>query len=439
MTVPLASLAAARVPGRSSVASLLVIPNPMRRGLALGAALILAACGPGATPVPATPSPAPTTPTPAPTASPTASPPPTPSSSTDGVVPVLALEPVASGFERPLLVTNGGDGTGRLYVVEQGGFVWILENGTRIDSPFLDVSDQITSGGERGLLGLAFHPDFPDDPRVFVDYTNRSGDTVVASFELGLDADAVDPATELQVITIEQPYANHNGGALAFDRDGMLLVAMGDGGSGGDPEDRAENPGQLLGKILRLDVDVDTGGAPYAIPAGNPFRDGGGRPEIAHLGLRNPWRLSIDRATGDLWLGDVGQGSVEEIDVARAGELGLDFGWNTLEGRQCYEPRTGCDTAGKTMPVAEYGHDVGCTVVGGYVYRGTLHPQLDGTYVYGDYCSGRIWTLDAANPGEPVLAAKLDGSIGSFGEDEAGELYLADIGNGAILRIVPAG
>ena len=197
-----------------------------------------------------------------------------------------------------------------------------MKDGQKAPSPFLDISGEISSGGERGLLGLAFHPGFPDDPRVFVDYTNVDGNTVVASFEPGLDADALDPASERQIITIKQPYANHNGGALAFDATGKLLVGMGDGGSGGDPEDRAENGQELLGKILRLDVDAG-GAKAYAIPDDNPFVDGPNRPEIAHLGMRNPWRLSIDRATGDLWIGDVGQGAIEEIDVARNGQLGL--------------------------------------------------------------------------------------------------------------------
>jgi glucose/arabinose dehydrogenase len=343
---------------------------------------------------------------------------------------------VASGFDRPLFVTNAGDGSGRLFVVEQGGRVWALTDGRRAPSPYLDASDEISSGGERGLLGLAFHPRFPDDPRVFVDYTNVDGDTVVSSFQPGLDADALDPASEKQVITIKQPYANHNGGALAFDADGKLLVAMGDGGSGGDPEDRAENGQELLGKILRLDVDAG-GDEPYAIPADNPFVDGPDRPEIAHLGLRNPWRLSIDRATGDLWIGDVGQGAIEEIDVARKGQLGLDFGWNTLEGSQCFEPRDGCDTQGKTMPVAEYTHDFGCTVIGGYVYRGTAHPSLTGIYVYADYCSGTMWAIDAADPGTPAVVNETGRTVGSFGEDEAGELYLADLGSGDILRLAP--
>ena len=202
------------------------------------------------------------------------------------------------------------------------------------------------------------------------------------------------------------------------------------------PSDRAENGQELLGKILRLDVDA-AGAKAYAIPGDNPFVDGPNRPEIAHLGMRNPWRLSIDRATGDLWIGDVGQGAIEEIDVARNGQLGLDFGWSTLEGTKCFKPRDGCDTQGKTMPVAEYTHDFGCTVIGGYVYRGTAHPSLTGIYVYADYCSGTMWAIDAADPGTPAVVNETGRTVGSFGEDEAGEVYLADLGSGDILRLAP--
>jgi len=414
--------------------------------VAIAMAVVLAACGTGGNPTPG----ASTTPGVSPSASPSASASPSPSvsaqpssatpSGTPGANDLtglsIVLEPVATGFDNPLFVANAGDGSGRIFVVEQGGRVWAVIDGQRAPAPFLDISDRISSGGERGLLGLAFHPHFATDPRVFVDYTNVAGDTVVASFEPGHDADALDPASERQIITIDQPYANHNGGALAFDAEGRLLIGMGDGGSGGDPDDRAENGQELLGKILRLDVDAG-GDKPYAIPADNPFADGPNRPEIAHLGMRNPWRLSIDRATGDLWIGDVGQGAIEEVDVARNGQLGLDFGWSTLEGTECYKPRDGCDTTGKTMPVAEYTHDSGCTVIGGYVYRGQAHPSLTGIYVYGDYCSGMMWAIDAADPGTPAVVNETGRTIGSFGEDEAGEIYLADLGSGEILQLVP--
>jgi glucose/arabinose dehydrogenase len=416
--------------------------TPRSHALVAALVAILAACGPSgvASPAPstATASPTPASPPATPSASPSPSLSPTPAAS--GALDDLriALEPVAGGFDRPLFVTHAGDGSGRVYVVEQGGFVWLLEGGTRLDAPFLDISDRVTEGGERGLLGLAFHPAYPDDPRVFVDYTATNGDEVVSSFEPGLDADALDPDSERIVIRIQDPYGNHNGGALAFDPQGALLIANGDGGSGGDPGDRAQDPRELLGKILRLDVDQADGDAGYAIPAENPHQADAFRPEIAHHGLRNPWRLSVDRATGDLWIGDVGQGAIEEVDVARAGQLGLDFGWNVLEGTQCYKPSTGCDTQGRTMPVAEYTHDDGCTIVGGYVYRGTAHPALIGRYFFGDYCSGKLWALDAADPDGARLVAETGHTISSFGEDETGELYLTDISSGDILRLAPA-
>jgi glucose/arabinose dehydrogenase len=386
-----------------------------RRALLVGAVFALvAACGPGGSPSPAR--------------------------TADVTGLRIAVETVASAFDRPILVTHAGDGSGRLYVVEQRGLVWIVDDGTRLDAPFVDISDRIVAGGERGLLGLAFHPAYPDDPRVFVKYSGQNGDEVVSSFGLAPGADAVDPASEQVLLRYADPYSNHNGGAVVFDPAGHLLIANGDGGSGGDPEDRAEDPQQLFGKILRLDISRGDGDRAYAIPSDNPHQDDEFRPEILHHGLRNPWRMSIDRGTGDLWIGDVGQGSVEEVDVARAGQGGLHFGWDTLEGSACYEPRTDCDTDGKTMPVAEYLHEEGgCTVVGGYVYRGAAHPSLTGVYFYADYCSGLVWALDAVAPGEPVQVAETDRTLSSFGEDEAGELYLTDLRTGDILRIAPAG
>ena len=356
----------------------------------------------------------------------------------------LALERFASDFDSPLLVTNAGDGSNRLFVAEQGGKIWIVENGKRLPSPFLDVSDRTSPGGERGLLGLAFAPKFGEggEDRVYIDYTDREGDTIVAELHLGLDADAVDPGTFRQIIKIGQPYPNHNGGALAFDPDGMLIVAMGDGGSGGDPQERGQNPDELLGKLLRLDVLSGTADKPYAIPADNPFvgRDGY-RPEIAFMGMRNPWRLSFDAPTGDLWIGDVGQGAWEEVDVAREGQLGLNFGWNVWEGRHCYRPSSNCSPDGMTMPVAEYGHGPQCTIIGGAVYRGQMIPALAGAYLFGDYCSGTLYAIDSAGADEqePVVLDETGRQISSFGADESGELYVADISKGDILKIVPAG
>jgi glucose/arabinose dehydrogenase len=351
----------------------------------------------------------------------------------------LSLRPLAEGLEMPVLVSGDGTGSGRLYAVEQVGRIRIISpDGELRGEPFLDISERLVAGGERGLLGLAFHPDHAANGRLFVDYTRaQDGATVIAEYRS--DGDAVDPASERILLVIPQPDTNHNGGMLAFDRDGMLLVGMGDGGGAGDPGDFAQDPRALLGKLLRLDVD---GTPPYAIPADNPFADGvTAAPEIWALGLRNPWRFSVDRETGDVWIGDVGQGTREEIDVIPAGQGGLDFGWDITEGDGCYEAAE-CDTEGLTWPLVSIGHDSGvCSVVGGHVYRGTRYPALAGSYVFSDYCSGDLWVLpaaaDAAAAGaqvEPLLAGSHDGRIVSFGEDDAGELYVVDHG-GTILRL----
>jgi glucose/arabinose dehydrogenase len=331
---------------------------------------------------------------------------------------------------RPLAITNAGDGSGRLFVAEQGGAVYIVNGGTVTSTPFLDISGQVSRGGEQGLLGIAFHPDFPGDNRVFVDYTNPAGDTVVSSFEVDAGSpNVVVPGSEVPIITIDQPYANHNGGAINFGPDGYLYIALGDGGDGGDPGNRAQNKDSLLGKILRLDVSPATG---YAIPGSNPFGS-----EIWHFGLRNPFRFSFDRATGDLWIGDVGQNAWEEVDVARAGVGGLNFGWRLMEGNHCYNPSPGCPTAGLTLPVVEYPHDPGgCAVIGGNVYRGSAYPVLRGGYVFSDECTGYTWALDAAGSGPQPLVLVEDTSAGiaGYGEDEAGELYAADLG-GQLYRV----
>jgi glucose/arabinose dehydrogenase len=349
------------------------------------------------------------------------------------------MVPVVDGFASPLAIANARDGSGRLFVVQQGGQVRIVRNGRIVEPAFLDIADRISSGGERGLLGLAFHPDFPRDPRLFVDYTDGQGDTRVSSFTVDPGTpDRVDPATERRLLFVKQPFANHNGGALAFGPDGNLIVSLGDGGSGGDPQGNGQNLGKLLGKILRIDVDRTTGNKAYAIPADNPFADGSAKrqPEIWLVGLRNPWRLSFDRATGDLWIGDVGQNQWEEIDVQRAGVPGgTNFGWNRMEAMHCFT--SGCDDPALQSPVTEYGHDVGCTVIGGNVYRGTAQPALVGGYVFGDYCTGRLWAID---PGAdrfraPTVVGEMGAGLSSFGEDEAGELFATDISGGRLLRV----
>ncbi len=356
----------------------------------------------------------------------------------------LALEPVATGLDHPVGITNAGDGTGRLFVDEQAGTVRIVgTDGSVRPDPFLDLRDRIVSGGERGLLGLAFHPGFPSDPRVYVDYTRRPDGATVVS-ELTATADRADPASERVLLVIPQPFANHNGGQLAFGPGGDLYIGTGDGGSGGDPLGNGQNLAVLLGKILRIDVDAPhAAGKAYAIPATNPFAaggsdPGGGVPEIWAYGLRNPWRFSFDPANGDLYIGDVGQGSWEEVDRQPGDSTGGEnYGWNVMEGRHCY---TGsCDQRPYVMPIAEYGHDAGCGIIGGSVYRGAAQPTLDGVYVFGDYCSGTVFTLqvdEGTITPKPVLASGLQ--ISAFGVDGNGEIYIADVKGGGIYRVVVA-
>jgi glucose/arabinose dehydrogenase len=370
--------------------------------------------------------------TPAPTISPSAQ-------QTQPAAGEIQLEPFAEGLGSLTFATHAGDGLGLLYVVEQRGVIRIVDSdGSVRDEPFLDISDRVSSDGEHGLLGLAFHPDYSANGRLFVDYTDTegAGNTHVAEFARSGEA-AADPASERDLLTIEQPFANHNGGMLAFGPDGYLYVSTGDGGSAGDPRGNGQNRSTLLGAILRIDVDAE-GDAPYGVPPDNPFVDqADAAPEIWHYGLRNPWRFSFDRQTDALFIGDVGQGTWEEIDVAAAGEGGINFGWNLMEGPVCFSAR--CDETGLTVPVASYRHDNGCTVVGGYVYRGASFPELAGRYLLVDYCSGNLWTLDsqlALETGQAPITqvAHADTNPTAFAEDEAGELYL--IGqNGIIERI----
>lgn len=329
------------------------------------------------------------------------------------------------------------DGTGRLFVAAQDGRVWIVgRDGAVGPAPMVDLGPRLRSGGEQGLLGIATHPAFPTDPRVFVNYTDRSGDTIVASLTLDpANPDRLDPGSHRRLLFVDQPFANHNGGAVLFGADGSLYISLGDGGGGGDPHRNGQSLRSLLGKILRIDVDATENSAPYAVPADNPFASGGGLPEIWHWGLRNPWRLSFDRSTGDLWIGDVGEGAWEEIDVARAGSSGLNFGWNEMEGAHCYGGD--CSTDGLTLPVSEYGRDLGCTVIGGYVYRGARFPFLAGAYLFADYCTGRIFAIDAASTDlvAPVTVGNGSGRIAAFGEDAEGELYVLAL-EGDVSRVV---
>ena len=356
----------------------------------------------------------------------------------------VTLEPFADGFTQPLFVTHAGDGSDRLFVVEQRGQIRVIEDGDVREEPFLDVSNLISCCGERGLLGLAFHPDFEENGLFYVNYTNPSGNTVVAAYRASDDLTEADPDSGTTLLTVPQPYGNHNGGHLVFGPDGYLYIGLGDGGSGGDPEENGQDLSTLLGALLRIDVDGGADGEPYGVPESNPFVDTeGARPEIWAYGLRNPWRFSFDRETGDLWIGDVGQNAWEEIDfqpVSSAG--GENYGWDVMEGAHCFEPDTGCDETGLVLPVLEYPHSQGSSVTGGYRYRGAALPELVGTYLFGDFTSGRIWgateTGDAEGSGwssKELLDTNY--RISTFGEDEAGELYVIDYSGGALYKLTP--
>jgi glucose/arabinose dehydrogenase len=402
----------------------------VRRGGAVlvAATLLLSACGGGPEAQPTRSPPSPRT---------TASPLPTGEAEPfDPRAVRLSLRQVAGGFEAPLLVTNAGDGSGRLFVVEQVGRIRVVRDGPPKAEPFLDITTLVTAGGEQGLLGLAFHPEFASNGRFFVNYTDTSGDTVVAEYRAPGGSDRAHPGSARVLLRIDQPYSNHNGGALVFGPDGFLYIGMGDGGSGGDPHGNGQRLNTLLGKLLRIDVD---GGRPYGIPEDNPFVErSGARPEIWAYGLRNPWRLAFDRATGDLWIGDVGQGEQEEIDLARVGRRGgLNYGWNVMEGTECFSPSDGCDTEGLVRPVAVYPTSLGCAVIGGHVYRGARFPVLQGGYFFADFCAGVVFALDASRQAsrEPVMLLDTEHAISSFGEDEEGELYVTDLRSGELLQV----
>lgn len=344
----------------------------------------------------------------------------------------IALEQVGSGFSGPLYVTHAGDGSGRVFVVEKRGVIRLLEDGRA----FLDISDRVQSrGSEQGLLGLAFHPDFAANGRFFVHYSDRNGDTVIARFEVGPNADAADPGSEQIILRQDQPAANHNGGEITFGPDGYLYIGLGDGGGANDTFGNAQRRDTLLGKLLRIDVDS---GDPYAVPADNPFvNDPAFRPEIFAYGLRNPWRFSFDRATGDLYIADVGQNRYEWVHYRPAGEQGGEnFGWPILEGFHCLSGAT-CDRAGLTEPVIDYDHSLGCAITGGYVYRGRQYPAIDGVYFFGDYCSGRVWAMSRDDAGQWQATEMLQANIqlSSFGEDEAGEIYVTDLRGGGVYRL----
>ncbi|MGI9077461.1 MAG: PQQ-dependent sugar dehydrogenase, partial [Gemmatimonadaceae bacterium] len=305
---------------------------------------------------------------------------------------VLALDTVARGLSNPLYLTAPA-GDSRLFIVEQHGLILVVENGSVIPTPFLDIASRITSGGERGLLSLAFHPRYASNGFFYVNFTDSNGDTRVERYRVSGNRNSADPSSAKLIITIGQPYSNHNGGLVMFGPDGMLYIGMGDGGSGGDPHGHGQNLQSLLGKILRLNVD---GGDPYAIPVDNPYAQGGGRPEIWATGMRNPWRFSFDPRGRFLYVADVGQNQWEEINAMPTQSAGLNYGWNIAEGNHCYASPS-CDLNGLVRPVLEYGRDQGCSVTGGFVYSGARMPALAGTYFYSDYCSGWLRSFRLVN------------------------------------------
>ncbi len=352
-------------------------------------------------------------------------------------LPRLALTVVARGLDAPLFAAAPNGDTSRLFVVEQDGRIRIVRDGSVAPTPFLDISASISSGGERGLLGLAFHPRYADNGRFFLNYTDPAGNTVIAEYRRSAgNPDLADPQAVRVFFTVDQPFPNHNGGMVAFGPDGLLYIGLGDGGSGGDPLNNGQRLDTKLGKILRIDVDR------YPTPPDGNLP--GGDPDIWDYGLRNPFRFSFDRGTGDLYIGDVGQDAVEEIDVEPRGTGRRNYGWRITEGSRCFNPATGCNLTGITLPAAEYTHDDGCSVIGGYVYRGNAIPGLVGRYFYGDFCSNRIWSfVRGGGQVTPLeLTDDLDphreiGAITSFGEDANGELYVVDGGNGLVFRVDP--
>ena len=355
----------------------------------------------------------------------------------------VVLTPIASGFDKPVLVTNALDGSGRLFVVEQSGKIKVVKSGVVNATPFLDISGEISKGGEQGLLGLAFHPKYETNGLFYVNFTRPDGNTVIRRYRASTtNPDVADRASAYHIMMIPQPYDNHNGGMIEFGPDGYLYIGMGDGGSGGDPGNRAQRTDNLLGKMLRINVNGSVGARHYLIPSSNPWVGRVGWDEIWSRGLRNPWRFSFDRKTGDLWIGDVGQRLFEEIDRSKvtgsstSRGRGVNYGWRLMEGRHCYNPPTGCTWSGKVIPVVEYAHSEGCSVTGGYVYRGARVPALYGKYVFADYCSGIIWTVpyDAPSPMPKTVLFDTTWNISSFGQDGSGELYVVDHG-GAIYKL----
>lgn len=404
----------------------------LRFALALAAfALIVGGCSGGSASSPVAPQPTP---------SGTATPPVSAQSTQPADIAHLrlGLSRRWSGFDKPLYLTNAGGGSGRLFVIEQAGTVRVIRNGTLAPAPYLDIRKLVLSGGERGLLGMAFAPEFTRNGHVYVDYTDLNGDTVIARYTASSPASDTPNWSAQTLLHIKQPYANHNGGCLQFGPDGMLWIGMGDGGGAGDPGNRARDPRVLLGKMLRIDAEKPPAGALYGIPPGQPASRGWA-PEVWAIGLRNPWRFSFDASTGALWIADVGQDAWEEIDLVEQPRPGLNFGWPIWEGRHAYR---GVRGVGAYAPVYDYPHPEGESITGGYVYRGTQYPALVGTYVFGDFVKGWVGVLRTTDPNgrklrkpEAQIGLQLGAQPSSFGVGERNELYLVDYTGGVIWQV----
>ncbi len=345
--------------------------------------------------------------------------------------PVLEL--LVEGVNRPVAIAHAHDA--RLFVVEQGGVIHVVKDGALLPTPFLDITSRVSSNGERGLLGLAFPADHAATGRFYAYYTDGSGTSVLSRFFVTDDPDRADPGSEEVLLTQSQPASNHNGGQLAFGPDGYLYWGLGDGGGSGDPRGNAQGLAHLLGKLLRIDVSAESG---YAVPTSNPFVGvEGAADEIWAYGLRNPWRFSFDLVTGELYIADVGQNALEEVNVQPADSAGGEnYGWNIMEGDACFQPSSGCDRSGLTLPAFTYRHgpDTGASITGGYVYRGDEVSSLTGLYVYGDFVSGRVWATSFASGWSQRLLLSTGFRISTFGEDAGGELYVADYSSGRIYR-----
>ncbi len=350
---------------------------------------------------------------------------------------------VADGFDSPIGLVSANDGTGKVFVWEQSGKIWSMKDGEVSFDPFLDIGSLIpptvVNGGytEQGLLGVAFHPQYKEKGLFFIHYTDVKGNTVIARYKASADPEKADPSSAFTVLTVNQPFPDHNGGQIAFGPDGYLYIGLGDGGNPDDPLRNGQNKDTLLAKILRIDVN----GTPYIVPPDNPFvGQANAKPETWAYGLRNPFRFSFDQQTGDLYIGDVGQWGYDEIDFQPAGQGGQNYGWSAYEGAHPHVKQAlPVDESSLTMPTFEYTHAEGCAVIGGYVYRGTSLPSLDGVYFYGDYCTGHVWAGVRGTDGvwQKTLWMQTGRIITSFGQDESGEVYLVDY-KGGIYKLTGA-